>query len=94
MKKEETVKFEFVVEGLPKPTISWSINGRDLTVKDGVQIEKDIPNNKYSLTIPKTNPTLHSGIISIKATNAIGTSQHDISLNILGKLKMDITKLN
>ena len=85
MKKEETVKFEFVVEGLPKPTISWSINGKELTVKDGVQIEKDVPNNKYSLTIPKANPLAHSGVVSIKATNAIGTSQHDITLNILGK---------
>ncbi len=60
------------------------INGKDLTNKDGVQISKDINNNTYTLIIPKLNPSVHDGIITIKATNPIGTIQHDIHLNILG----------
>jgi hypothetical protein len=62
------------------------INGKELTTKDGVQIEKDVNNNRYSLTIPKANPSVHAGVITIKATNAIGSAQHELSLNILGKL--------
>jgi hypothetical protein len=61
------------------------INGKELTNKDGVQIEKDINNNKYALLIPKANPSVHSGVVTIKATNAIGSVQHELSLNILGK---------
>lgn len=61
------------------------INGKELTNKDGVQIEKDVNNNKYSLTIPKANPAVHSGTITIKATNPISSISHELSLNILGK---------
>ncbi|MCA9334474.1 immunoglobulin domain-containing protein, partial [Candidatus Saccharibacteria bacterium] len=81
--KEETVKLECIVDGTPKPTVSWLINGKELTVKDGVQIEKDVNNNKYTLTIPKANPAVHSGTITIKATNPIGSVQHELKLDIL-----------
>lgn len=63
------------------------LNGKELTNKDGVQIEKDVNNNKYSLIIPKVNPAVHSGIITIKASNTINTIQHEINLNILGILE-------
>lgn len=55
-----------------------------MTTKDGVQIEKDVNNNKYTLVIPKANPTVHAGLITIKAANNIGTVTHDLTLNILG----------
>jgi hypothetical protein len=85
--KEETVRLECIVEASPKPTVSWLINGKELTTKDGVQIEKDVANNKYTLTIPKANPAVHAGVITIKASNPIGTITHDLNLNILGKQK-------
>lgn len=83
IKKEESAKFECVIEAVPKATVTWSINGKELTTKDGVQIEKDVANNKYSLIIPKANPAVHGGVITVKATNPIGTAQHDVNLNIL-----------
>jgi hypothetical protein len=61
------------------------INGKELTAKDGVQIEKDVNSNKYTLNIPKLNPSLHAGVLTIKATNVIGTVTHDVNINILGK---------
>ena len=60
------------------------INGKELTNKDGVQIEKDVNNNKYTLNIPKANPAIHSGTLIIKASNIIGSIQHELALNILG----------
>jgi hypothetical protein len=36
------------------------------------------------LTIPKANPTLHAGTLTIKASNLIGSVQHDLNLTILG----------
>ena len=50
-----------------------------------MQIEKDVNNNKYALIIPKANPSVHSGVITIKATNPIGSIQHELNINILGK---------
>ena len=64
------------------------INGKELTAKDGVQIEKDVNNNKYVLTIPKANPAVHAGVVTIKASNSIGTVQHELSLNILDAPKL------
>lgn len=64
------------------------INGKELTAKDGVQIEKDVNNNKYVLTIPKANPAVHAGVVTIKASNAIGTVQHELNLNILDAPKL------
>ncbi len=63
-----------------------SINGKELNQKDGVQIEKDVNLNKYSLNIPKLNPSLHAGTVTIKATNVVGTVTHDVNINILGNL--------
>jgi hypothetical protein len=59
-----------------------------MTAKDGVQIEKDVNNNRYALTIPKANPSVHNGLITIKATNSIATVQHDLNLNILDSPKL------
>jgi hypothetical protein len=53
-----------------------------LTTKDGVQIEKDAANNKYALVIPKLS-TSFSGSLIIKATNPIGTIQHELNINVL-----------
>ncbi len=60
------------------------INGKELTAKDGVQVEKDVANNKFSLTIPKINSNVHAGTVTIKATNSLGSAQHDIILNVDG----------
>ena len=55
-----------------------------MTVNDGVQIEKDLVNNTYSLAIPKLNSASHSGTLTIKATNLIASIQHELSLVVLG----------
>ena len=88
LKKDETITIEVVVESNPKPTIIWTLNGKELTVKDGVKIFKDVANNTYSLTIIKLNSSAHAGNYIIKATNTIGTTTHEIKLDILGYLIM------
>ena len=84
VQKEETVKYECIVESFPKPTVSWLLNGKELTNKDGVQFEKDVANNKYSLTIPKVNTNVHAGTITIVAKNPIGSVQHELTLSVNG----------
>ena len=84
LKKDESVKIEVVVEANPKPTINWILNNKEVNSKDGVQIIKDVASDTYSLTIPKINPSVHAGTIIIKATNVVGTIQHEIRLDVLG----------
>ena len=59
------------------------LNGRELTNKDGVQIEKDINNDKYTLRIPKLTST-HTGVLSIKATNQIKSIENNLEIKVLG----------
>ena len=61
------------------------LNGKELSAKDGVKIEKDVNTNTYVLTIAKLNPAVHAGKITIKATNLVGSIQHDIDVDVYGK---------
>jgi hypothetical protein len=63
-----------------------------VTNKDGVQIEKDVNANKYSMTISKVNSSIHSGVVTIKATNPLGSVIHDCNLSVLDSPKF-ISKL-
>lgn len=111
LNKDDSIKLECLIEGVPKPTINWYvnfiffldifikltlfriINGKELSTKDGVQIEKDVNNNKYSLIIPKLNPTLHAGTVTIKATNVVGIVTHDVNINIFGNFIFYFSKI-
>lgn len=82
-KTDSSVKFETLVDATPQATLSWILNGKELSNKDGVLIEKDVPNKRYALTINKLNQNVHSGTLTVKASNSIGTVTHDISIKIL-----------
>lgn len=56
-------------------------------MKDGVHLEKDINKNIYNLTIPKIIQTTHTGKLIVRATNTIGTTEHEIQIFVDGKLK-------
>ena len=83
LKKDESIKIEVVVEGNPKPTINWILNGKEFTNKDGIQIVKDVATNTYSLTIPNISSS-HAGTITCKATNIVSSVQHDFHIEVLG----------
>ena len=85
------MKFECFIDAVPKPAVTWFINGKEVSNKDGVQIEKDVINSRYCLSIPKVNAVIHGGIISVKANNLIGSIQHESVLKIYGKLKPSIS---
>lgn len=82
LKKDESIKLEAIIEAHPKPSINWQRNGRDLSLKDQVTIEKDAANNRYTLIINKINSIHHLGVISLKASNSVGIIQHDFNINV------------
>lgn len=80
--KDKEVKFECIVKSNPKPNVSWLLNGKEFTTRDGVRIEKDINKDKYSLVLPKTT-TSHVGTITARAVNEFGTVEKNAQLDVL-----------
>lgn len=60
------------------------MNGKEFSKKDDIQINKDVSNDTYTLTITKLNPSIHSGKITIEAKNIVGSITHEINIDILG----------
>ena len=85
--KDKEAKFECVVKSNPKPNIIWLFNGKELTNRDGVRMEKDLPKDKYTLIYPKVTP-LNIGTITAKASNEFGTIEKNCELDVL-----DVPKL-
>jgi hypothetical protein len=84
VRKDSAVKFECFVDAFPKPSVIWMINGKEVSNKDGVQIEKDVDNNRYTLNIPKANSSIHAGEVTVKASNSFGFIQNETILKIYG----------
>jgi len=80
--RDKETRFECIVKSNPKPTVSWFFNDRELTVKDGVRIEKDLSKDKYSLVIPKTSDK-NLGVYTVKAINEFGSSEKKCTLELL-----------
>ncbi len=80
--RDKEARFECIVTSNPKPTVSWFFNGKELAIKDGVKIEKDVANDKYSLVIPKIAEK-NVGTYTVKATNEFGSEERLCKLDIL-----------
>lgn len=85
--KEKEAKFECIIKSNPKPNIIWLLNGKELTAKDGVRIEKDATKDKYTLIFPKVLAA-HIGNITVKATNEYGTIEKSCILDALDTPKL------
>ena len=85
--QDQSIKFECLVDALPKAKLSWLLNGKELTAKDNVKFETDPKTASNYLTIPKVNAN-HLGKFTIKASNAVGENEHSFDLNVLGKLSL------
>ena len=79
--REKEARFECIVKSNPKPNIIWIFNEKEITLKDGVKIEKDLAKDKYTLVIPKvTNSNV--GTFIVRATNEYGTVEKSCKLNV------------
>lgn len=82
----KSIKFDSVIEAQPKAKITWFLNEKELTLKDGVKFENNPKTSACNLIIPRIVGT-HLGKYSIKATNIVGEIEHVFELDILGKEK-------
>ena len=85
--KDKEAKFECVIKSNPKPNVIWLFNGKELTNRDGVRMEKDLPKDKYTLVFPKVGP-LNIGTITAKASNEFGTVEKNCELDVLDAPKI------
>lgn len=71
---------------MPKAKVSWLLNGKELTNKDGVKFEVNQQTQANVLVIPKVL-TSHAGTFTVKATNTVGEVEHTFKLDVFGKLE-------
>jgi len=69
---------------LPKPKLTWYLNGKELTIKDNIKFETDAKTTANILVIPKVS-SLHLGSDNIKVSNSVGEIRHTFNMDVLGK---------
>ena len=69
---------------IKKYSNSRLFNAKEISSKDGFTTERDQKNDTYVLSIAKLNPALHTGILTIKARNELGSAHRQLFLNVHG----------
>ena len=83
VKQAETAVFETKVDGYPTPKVTWLLNGKPLTSKDGAQVEFNPATGDAKLSIPKVDLQQHAGLVTCRLENVHGTQEESAHLNIL-----------
>lgn len=84
VKALQTINFDVNVEGEPNPKIEWFLNGTLLKSNDRTKIDNSTDNNTKLVT--KSSGRADSGKYKIVATNDSGKDEHEVDVNVLGKL--------
>lgn len=82
--QDQPAKFECLVDALPKPKLTWLLNGKELTNKE-VKFETDAKTSANFMVIPKVT-SANFGNYTIKASNSVGEIECSFNLDVLGKL--------
>ncbi|CAF4237236.1 unnamed protein product, partial [Adineta steineri] len=83
VKQGETAVFETKIDGYPAPKITWLLNGKPLTAKEGAQVEFNAATGDAKLSIAKVDLQQHSGIVTCRLENAHGSQEETARLDIL-----------
>jgi hypothetical protein len=83
VKQGETAVFETKIDGYPTPKVTWLLNGKPLTTKEGAQIELNAVTGDAKLSIPKVDLQQHSGVVTCRLENPHGNQEETARLDIL-----------
>jgi hypothetical protein len=83
VKQGETAVFETKIDGYPTPKVTWLLNGKPLTTKEGAQIELNAATGDAKLSIPKVDLQQHAGVVTCRIENSHGTQEETARLDIL-----------
>ena len=84
VKTGEKLTVECTAKGHPTPKITWLLDGKVLSNKDGFEIKIDQTTGQASFVIPNAT-TKHSGKYECKVENQYGTHTSEINIDVLGK---------
>jgi hypothetical protein len=83
VKQGETAVFETKIDGYPTPKVTWLLNGKPLTPKEGAQVELNAATGDAKLSIPKVDLQQHSGVVTCRLENPHGSQEETARLDIL-----------
>ena len=83
VKQGETAVFETKIDGYPAPKVTWLLNGKPLTAKEGAQIELNAATGEAKLSIPKVDLQQHAGTVTCRLENPHGSQEETARLDIL-----------
>lgn len=80
-----------VVQGIPKPTTCWYVNGTKIEESEEIQIITE--DNTSTIKISELSRT-HSGKYTIEAQNKAGSTSLDVPLKVYGKCLTGLYKVS
>jgi hypothetical protein len=83
VKQGETAVFQTKIDGYPAPKVTWLLNGKPLTAKDGAQLEANAANGDAKLSIPKVDLQQHAGSVLCRLENPYGSQEETVRLDVL-----------
>ncbi len=83
IKQGETATFETRIDGYPTPKVTWLLNGKPLTPKEGGQVEFNAATGDAKLSIPKVDLQQHAGSVVCRLENPHGTQEETVRLDVL-----------
>jgi hypothetical protein len=83
VKQGETATFETKIDGYPVPKVTWLLNGKALTPKEGAQIETNASTGDVKLSISNVDLQQHAGSITCRIENAHGSAEEVVRLDVL-----------
>ena len=83
VKQGETAVFETKIDGYPTPKVTWLLNGKPLTAKEGAQVELNAATGDAKLSVPKVDLQQHAGTVTCRLENPHGTQEETVRLDVL-----------
>ena len=83
VKQGETAVFQTQIDGYPAPKVTWLLNGKPLTPKEGAQVEVNAATGDAKLSIAKVDLQQHAGSVICRLENSFGNVEETVRLDIL-----------
>ena len=84
---EKEAYFEAIIKSSTKVNVSWYRFDKEIIIKEGIRIEKDLNKNIFKITIKRASHD-HEGEIKCVATNEHGSCEKVINLTIIEMAKL------
>ncbi|CAF5023448.1 unnamed protein product, partial [Rotaria sp. Silwood1] len=94
VRQGETAVFVSNVDGYPTPIVTWLLNGKLLTEKEGIEVQFYATTDQAKLSIQNVDLEQHAGSITCRVENEYGEQEETVRFDILvaPKITEDLPK--